>query len=86
MKGLAVARKTVPRVLVAEDEHDVAELLRFNLTREGYNVIVATNGVEAVKQVQELRPDVVLLDIMVPQLNGWEICRRIKQSGDTRGT
>jgi DNA-binding response OmpR family regulator len=64
----------------------VAELLRFNLTGDGYDVKVAANGAEALRQVQQLKPDVVLLDIMVPQLNGWEICRRIKQSAETRGT
>jgi DNA-binding response OmpR family regulator len=86
MEGLAVARRSLSRVLVAEDERDLADLLRFNLTREGYEVTVAANGAEALKKVHDLKPELVLLDIMVPQLNGWEICRRIKQSPETRGT
>ena len=72
------------RVLVVEDERDVAELLRYNLGREGYDVVVAATGAEAVRQAHEARPDLVLLDIMVPQLNGWEICRRLKQDTETR--
>jgi DNA-binding response OmpR family regulator len=73
------------RVLVVEDERDVAELIRYNLAREGYDVVVAPTGTDALKQAREARPDIVLLDIMVPQLNGWEVCRRLKQDADTRG-
>ncbi|MGH7324930.1 MAG: response regulator [Candidatus Rokuibacteriota bacterium] len=73
------------RVLIVEDEPDVAELIRYNLQKEGYEVLLATNGTDALKRVRESRPDVVLLDLMVPQLNGWEICRRLKQDPDTRG-
>ena len=72
------------RVLVVEDERDVAELIRYNLTKEGYDVIVAPTGADAVKRTREVLPDLVLLDIMVPELNGWEVCRRLKQDPDTR--
>jgi two-component system alkaline phosphatase synthesis response regulator PhoP len=71
------------RVLVVEDEQDVTELLRYNLTREGYDVAAAPNGTDAVKIARDLVPDVVLLDIMVPQLNGWEVCRRLKSDPET---
>ncbi|MGH7385956.1 MAG: response regulator [Candidatus Rokuibacteriota bacterium] len=71
------------RVLVVEDEPDVAEMIRYNLGKEGYEVRLAGNGTEALRQVKEARPDVILLDIMVPHLNGWEICRRLKQDRDT---
>jgi DNA-binding response OmpR family regulator len=71
-------------VLVAEDERDVAELVRYALAREGYEVVVAGNGPEALHQARESRFDVVLLDIMLPQLNGWELCRRLKQDPATR--
>jgi phosphate regulon transcriptional regulator PhoB len=80
----AAPRRSAGRVLVVEDERDVAELLRYNLSRDGYDVVVAATGTDAVKQAHEARPDVVLLDIMVPQLNGWEICRRLKQDAETR--
>src|SRR5882724_4845258 len=72
------------RVLVVEDEPDVAEMIRYNLQKEGYDALLSANGVDALRQVREARPDVVLLDLMVPQLNGWEICRRLKQEAGTR--
>jgi DNA-binding response OmpR family regulator len=62
----------------------VAELIRYNLTREGYEVVVAGSGGDAIKQAREVQPDLVLLDIMVPQVNGWEVCRRLKQDAETR--
>jgi len=73
------ARQRLGRVLLVEDEPDVAELIRYNLTKEGYDVILSGNGNEGLRLAREHRPDVLLLDIMVPQLNGWEVCRRIKK-------
>ena len=84
MKTAAAARQQQSRVLVVEDERDVADLIRYNLTKEGYDVVVAPTGSDALKQVREVHPDLVLLDIMVPQLNGWEVCRRLKQDVDTK--
>jgi len=81
----AASARAAARVLVVEDERDVAELIRFNLGKEGYDVVVTASGTDAVKQARESRPDVVLLDIMVPHLNGWEVCRRLKQDPVTRG-
>jgi len=72
-------RQRLGQVLLVEDEQDVAELIRYNLTKEGYDVILSGNGNEALRLAREHRPDVLLLDIMVPQLNGWEVCRRIKK-------
>src|SRR2546421_287601 len=65
-------------------QRDVADLIRYNLTKEGYDVVVAPTGSDALKQAREVHPDLVLLDIMVPQLNGWEVCRRLKQDADTK--
>jgi DNA-binding response OmpR family regulator len=75
---------TVGRVLLVEDERDVSELIRYTLEKDGYEVVAAPTGAEALRTVRDMRPDIVLLDIMVPKLNGWEICRRIKQDPDTR--
>ena len=83
MKTAAAARPQ-GRVLVVEDERDVAELIRYNLTKEGYDVILAPTGADALEQARDTRPNLVLLDIMVPQLNGWEVCRRLKQDAETK--
>jgi phosphate regulon transcriptional regulator PhoB len=83
VKAASTAR-AAGRVLVVEDERDVAELIRYNLSKEGYDVVVTASGTDAVKQAREARPDIVLLDIMVPHLNGWEVCRRLKQDAETR--
>ena len=78
----AAARRD--RVLIVEDEPDVAELMRYNLAKEGYEVALVGNGAEALEQARRSRPDMILLDIMVPGLNGWEVCRRLKQDAHTR--
>jgi len=80
--GGATSRAT--KVLVVEDEADVAEMIRYNLGKEGYDVRLSANGTDALRQAKDVRPDVILLDIMVPQLNGWEICRRLKQDRETQ--
>ena len=82
----APASATTPlgRVLIVEDEPDVVEMIRYNLHKAGYDVLVSGNGADALRQVRESRPDVILLDLMVPQLNGWEVCRRLKQDASTR--
>ena len=72
------------KVLVVEDEADVAEMIRYNLGREGYEVRLAATGTDALRQVKGVRPDLILLDIMVPHLNGWEICRRLRQDRETQ--
>ncbi len=72
------------RILVVEDEPDVGELIRYNLAKEGYEVVKASNGVEALRQAREANPDLVLLDLLIPQLNGWEVCRRLRQDAATR--
>ena len=69
---------------MVEDEQDVAELLRYHLMKDGYDVVVAPNGTEAVKRARDTQPELILLDIMVPQLNGWEVCRRLKADPDTQ--
>lgn len=83
--GDAITRRPTARILVAEDERDVAELIRYTLAREGFEVVVATNGADALRQARDSRPDLVLLDLMLPQVNGWELCRRLKQDPATRG-
>src|SRR6201995_367507 len=73
-----------PSVLVAEDEGALITLLRYNLEREGYRVLEAQNGEEALLIANEENPDVVLLDWMLPQLSGIEVCRRLRGRQETR--
>ncbi len=81
---LRSAARRQRRVLVVEDEPDVTELIRYNMAREGWEVATASNGTDALKRARESLPDIILLDIMVPQLNGWEVCRRLKQDPATQ--
>ena len=66
------------RVLVVEDEQSLAEALQFNLERQGYSVIVETDGARAVQRVIDDAPDLMLLDVMLPGLDGFEVCRRVR--------
>lgn len=67
------------RVLVVEDEPSFVEALKVGLTREGFSVSVAVDGVEALEQFDRLEPDLVLLDVMLPRLSGIEVCRQIRK-------
>ena len=73
-----------PTVLVAEDEGALMTLLRYNLEREGYRVLEAQDGEEALLVAAEEKPDLVLLDWMLPQLSGIEVCRRLRGRQETR--
>jgi CheY-like chemotaxis protein len=65
------------RILIAEDERDIRELISFTLEYEGYDVIVTANGEDALEMVYKERPDLVLLDVRMPRMDGYEVCRRI---------
>jgi signal transduction histidine kinase len=68
------------QILIVDDENDCAELLSYNLQKENYQTVIARNGKEAIEAVQRRTPDAVLLDIMMPELNGWETCRILRES------
>ncbi len=72
-----------PRVLVVEDEQDLQELLCYNLERDGFDAACVSSGELALKVVKNQKPDLVLLDLMLPGIDGLEICRRIKANPDT---
>ncbi|MHB1546426.1 MAG: response regulator [bacterium] len=67
-------------VLVIDDESDLVELLKYNLAKEGYNVEFAFNGFDGIKIAEVFKPDIIILDLMLPDINGYEVCKRIKQS------
>jgi two-component system phosphate regulon response regulator PhoB len=72
------------KVLVVEDEADLQEVLRFNLQQAGYEALVAGTGSDAIRAAQRYRPDLVLLDLMLPDILGSEVCRVLKQGEETR--
>ena len=71
------------RILIAEDEVDMAMGLRDNLEFEGYEVVVAEDGEAALAAITKVSPDLILLDVMLPKLDGLEVCRRVRQAGHT---
>ena len=73
------------RVLIVEDEPDIRELVVHHLKRDGYEVGSAASGEEALRQVRSMRPDLVVLDLMMPAMNGLEVCRRLRQDPATAG-
>jgi two-component system phosphate regulon response regulator PhoB len=75
---------SAPRILVVEDEEALAQLLHYNLDKEGYRVSVANDGEEAMIQADEETPDLVVLDWMLPRLSGIEVCRRLRSGRKTR--
>lgn len=69
-------------ILVVDDEKPIADILQFNLVKEGYQVICAYDGDEALEKVEEEQPDLMLLDIMLPKRDGMEVCREIRKKYD----
>ncbi|KMY52122.1 response regulator YycF [Peribacillus loiseleuriae] len=71
------------KILVVDDEKPIADILQFNLKKEGFDVSCAYDGNEALKMVEELQPDLILLDIMLPQRDGMEVCREVRKKYET---
>jgi CheY-like chemotaxis protein len=65
-------------ILIAEDEHDIRELLNFTLTFAGHSVTAAKNGAEAVELAPKVKPDLIMMDVRMPRMTGYEACRHIK--------
>lgn len=73
------------KILIVEDEDDIQELLKFNLAREGYTVTAVSSGEEAVEAARSGTPDLVLLDLMLPKMDGLQVCRILKGDPTTAG-
>lgn len=71
-------------ILVVDDEEDILELVRYNLVKEGYRVTTVASGEEALKSARSALPDIILLDLMLPGVDGLEVCRVLKQDPKTR--
>ena len=70
------------KILVVDDEKNICDLLRLYLEKEGFAVVMAHNGVDAVSLFSSENPDLVLLDVMLPQLDGWQVCREIRKTSE----
>ncbi len=70
------------KILVVDDEKPISDIIRFNLEKEGYDVSTAFDGEEAVEQFEAVGPDLVLLDLMLPKMDGLEVCRQIRKTSD----
>ena len=66
-------------ILAVDDEESILDLLKFNIEKEGYSVETATNGEDGFKKAMELKPDVIILDVMLPKQDGLTVCRRLRQ-------
>ena len=79
MKGLSNGVKMgQKKILIVDDEVDLVETLRFPLEMEGFNVLVSYNGEDALSQARKEKPDLIILDLMLPKLDGYKVCRLLK--------
>jgi two-component system alkaline phosphatase synthesis response regulator PhoP len=75
---------SAPLILVAEDERDIRELIVFTLQISGFNVVEVPNGEEAVKKATEIKPDLILMDVRMPKMTGYEACKALKKQESTQ--
>ena len=80
-----MTQETRPLVLVADDDELIRELVQFRLERSGYDVVVAADGEEALRLAAERTPDLAVLDVMMPRVNGYDVVRRLRADAATRG-
>lgn len=71
------------KILIVDDDENICELLRLYLEKDGFETVVANDGEQAVKMASQYRPDLILLDIMLPGLDGWQVCREIRKTMET---
>ena len=71
------------KILVVDDERPISDIIKFNLTKEGYEVVTAFDGREALEQFEAEKPDLVILDLMLPELDGLEVAKEIRKTSHT---
>jgi two-component system phosphate regulon response regulator PhoB len=76
---------SAPTILVVEDEEDLRDIIIYNLDREGYQTIGVESGEQGLEQAISLKPDMLILDLMLPGMSGLDVCKQVKQNNDTRG-
>ena len=75
--------KKATQILVVDDEQDILELIRHTLNKEGYEVHVVANGQQAVEKAKKIKPSLILMDVMMPVMDGMEACRQLKEDPET---
>ena len=73
----------MPKILVAEDERDIRELIGFSLRFADFEVVLTQNGEDAIEKASQEQPDLILLDVRMPRMSGYEACRRLKEDAST---
>jgi len=81
-----MSSKKSKKILVVDDEADILDLLKYNLVKEGYEVVTVSDGAESVKIAKSFKPDLVLIDIMMPRQDGVETCRQLRELSDLKNT
>jgi len=71
------------KILIVEDQSDIVRMLEYNLEKEGFRTVSASDGREALRRAEKERPDIILLDLMLPELDGLEVCRLLRQNPDS---
>ena len=74
------------KILLVDDEPDILEILSYNLIAEGYTVVTAANGLEAVKSAKKNQPHLIIMDVMMPEMDGIEACEQIRAFPELKGT
>jgi two-component system alkaline phosphatase synthesis response regulator PhoP len=77
---------TYKKILIADDNENIREALTYLLEEEGYTLSLAKDGAETIKKVREVSPDILFLDIMMPEINGYDVCRMIKNDPELKKT
>lgn len=74
------------KILVVDDEKDIAESVKILLSEKGFKVVIANNGAEAVKKAKAEKPDMIVMDLMMPEMNGFDACKMLKADNETAHT
>lgn len=77
-----MAQRPNTKILIVDDDSNICELLRLYLEKESWDTVIAYDGVKALELFESEKPDLILLDVMMPQLDGWQVCRRIRKISD----
>ncbi len=79
-------KKTQTKILLVDDEPDILEIVGYNLSQEGYQIITASNGKEAIQKAQKETPDLIIMDVMMPEMDGMEACESIRKIPELNNT